>query len=422
MTERWSDEEVDLGLRALFAEARHPAAPSTLRMHARTVVAGGPRPRRFGLAAGPRVRGLVAVMATLALALAVTSAVLIVRPGSRVASQASPSPSPSATAPNALPAGVTGGGFVWTRLSLPTEPWKFGWRFFKAGGLTFGADCFASVPGEIWTSTNDLSWTPAGILPGAEKGGTICPSDVIWDGSRYIVSGGISHASAPDVLLPALWTSADATTWYQIALPASLPQMLVGNIAFGHGAYVAEVGDEFWSSPDLAHWSKVQALPAGYSLVQFDGSAFVAADEDPTGNSFTYSSNDGLTWTRADLGGSILTLVARPSSFVAIVHKSDAVVAMGSANGRTWTQLGALPAVIVDSCNRGMLLCDTPGSPYGRWLYSTDGLSWQDVPWPAGLPSGNWEEGPCPDPIFIGVMNGSGPSADGAVYVVQPQP
>ena len=128
MTERWSDEEVDLGLRALFAEARHPAAPSTLRMHARTVVAGGPRPRRFGLAAGPRVRGLVAVMATLALALAVTSAVLIVRPGSRVASQASPSPSPSATAPNALPARVTGGGFVWTRLSLPTEPWKFGWR------------------------------------------------------------------------------------------------------------------------------------------------------------------------------------------------------------------------------------------------------------------------------------------------------
>jgi hypothetical protein len=436
MNQRWSDEELDLALRGLFSQARQPVAPPTLRVYPRNVVAEPRRPG-FGGFAHVQTRGLAAVAATLAIAVVVASAALMIKPGAQTGSSASPSkatssPLASASISNSigLPDQVTAGGFVWTRLSLPTPPveilpsgavmTKFGWVFFRAAGITFGVDCAAAIPGQIWTSTDDLNWALGGLLPGAEVGEGPCPSDVIWDGSRFVVSGTIFHTLAPNTpVATAIWTSADAKSWTRITLPANLPKES-WSVVFGKGAYVGLGDDELWRSTDLAHWSKVQALPAGSSFLRFDGSAFVAAD--PTGNSFAYSSNDGLTWTRADLGGSILTLVARPSSFVALVNKSDAVVAMGSANGRTWTQLGTLPAVVGDQCNWGMLLCGKPGSTSEPWLYSIDGLSWQAVPWPAGLPSGDFEWGPSPDPIFITVMNGSGAAADSAVYVIQRQP
>jgi hypothetical protein len=437
MKERWSDEELDFGLRSLFSQVRQPVAPPTLRIYPRSVVARPGRRSFGGLALNPRVRGLASVTATLALVLAVASVVVIIKPGSHVGAQASPSSSPSASASNGLPARVTSGGFVWTRLSLPTQPaeilesgavmTRYGWNFSKAGGITFGVDCFGSVPGKIWTSTDDLNWTPGGLLPGAIAGDSICPSDVVWDGSRYVAFGGITHAAAPDLLLPAVWISTDAATWTRIALPANLPQIWVSNLAFGHGAYVAGIGDELWRTTDLTHWSKVQVVPSGSAdgpalVVRFDGSTFVAADTGSTGNSFAYWSSDGLRWTRADLGGSILTLVARASGFVAVLRQSDySTVAMGSANGYTWRQLGALP-ILSSQCNRDMLVCVQPGGMAEGWVYSSDGVSWRAVPWPAGLPSGNFAWGPSPDPMFITVHSDGSAAADIAVYVIQPQP
>ncbi|HEU6440617.1 MAG TPA: hypothetical protein VFC12_09315 [Terriglobales bacterium] len=433
MTKRWSDEEIDLGLRDLFSQARQPATPPMLRMYPRSVVAR-PRRRAFGgFALHSRVHGFVTVTATLAIALAVVSAVLIVKPGSQVGSEVSPSSSRSASASvsNALPDRVASGGFVWTRLSLPTEPSSFGWTFFKVGGISFGADCFASVPGQMWTSTDDLKWTKGGILPGEASGDRVCVSDVVWDGSRYVVSGGIAHPSASNVLLPAVWTSPDAQHWIGVRLPSNFPSEGMESLAFGQGGYVTGGADGLWRSTDLTHWTKVQVVPSASAdapapVVRFDGSAFVAAATaaatGQTGTSFAYSSRDGITWTRADLGGPILTLVARATGFVAVVRQSDnSVVAKDSADGHTWSPLGVLP-IIPSSCNWGMLVCGQPGSISESWVYSSDGVSWQDVPWPAGLPSGNLGWGPSPDPIFINVMNGSGASADSAVYVIQRQP
>ena len=119
--------------------------------------------------------------------------------------------------------------------------------------------------------------------------------------------------------------------------------------------------------------------------------------------------------------GSILTLVARPSGFVAIVRPSDdSLVAKGSADGYTWTQLSTLPT-IRDFCNWDMLTC-TRGAMSEGLVYSSDGVSWQLVPWPAGLPSGGFDLGPSPDPIFMSVFVGDGSGWDSAVYVIQRQP
>jgi hypothetical protein len=366
-------------------------------------------------------------MATLAIALAVASAVLIVKPGSHMGSQASSSPGPSAATSNDLPDRVTGGGFAWTRLSIPTVPNQATWVFAKARGITFGIDCLGSVPGQIWTSTDDLTWTQRGLLPGTAAGERSCASDVIWDGSRYVASGATTRTAAPDVWLPTVWTSPDAESWTRVALPADLPQSWMGKIVFGRGAYVAEVGDELWRSTDLTHWSKVEVLWSGsgdkpQSVVRFDGSAFVAAVPDSTSDPFAYWSTDGLTWSRVDMGGSIVTLVTRPSGFVAVVRRSDySMVAMSGVDGHTWERLSTLP-VVGEQCNLDMLLCGQPGGATQGWFYSSDGVSWQQVPWPAGLPAGNFSWGPRPDPMFITVMNGSGASASSAMYVIQPEP
>ena len=196
MKERWSDEELDLGLRDLFFQANKPVAPPTLRIFPRNVVGATWPSKLGGLSLHPRIPKVVAVAATLAIALAVGMAALIVSPAAMWAPRPNPSSSPSASVSNMLPARLSSGGFVWTRLSLPTHKWwvpGYAWDFSKAGGLMFGADCIASVPGEIWISTDALNWTHGGVLPGTGAGDRICPSDVVWDGSRYVASGTIAH-------------------------------------------------------------------------------------------------------------------------------------------------------------------------------------------------------------------------------------
>ena len=454
MKERLSDEELDLGLRNLFSGVRQPVAPSALRVYPRSVVAG-PRRRGFGgFGHSPRVRGLATVTATLAIVLAVVLAVVIIEPGNSLGAQASPSasllvttspqpsrsaaasptggvespsPGPSASVANDLPARVQSGSFVWTRLSLPTEPNTASWEFFKVSSLTLGGDCHRSGPADMWSSSDDLIWTQLGTLPGMATDDNTCPSAIVWDGSRYVASGTVIHPAKPDVWLPAVWTSTDGMAWTPVSLTGDLPQQTMGPLAFGRGAYVTVIGDSVWRSTDLAHWVKTLGLPSGSAngrepVVRFDGSVFVAAVTGPKGDTFAYWSSDGQKWWRADLGGSIATLVARASGFVAIVSRSDySMLAMGSPNGSSWSQLSALP-VVGGQCDLDMLLCFGAAGITDGFSYSPDGVDWQRVAWAVGLP-GSFEYGPSPDPMFVTFFAGSGTgNSAAAVYVIQPHP
>lgn len=116
MNQRWSDEELDRGLRDLFSQVRQPVAPSALRTYPRRVVAR-PRPRSFeGLVQPPRIWAAVTV--TLAIALAVGSAALVIKPGAQTDVQVNTSPglshNPSASVLTSLPNRASAGGFVWT--------------------------------------------------------------------------------------------------------------------------------------------------------------------------------------------------------------------------------------------------------------------------------------------------------------------
>jgi hypothetical protein len=234
----------------------------------------------------------------------------------------------------------------------------------------------------------------------------------------------MTHASQPGIWLPAVWTSADGTTWGLVKVATILPQQPMGPIAFGNGAYVVVIDDSLWQSTDLAHWSKVQQLASGTAdgrqpVVRFANGWFAASVAGSKGDSFVYYSVNGRTWHVANVSGAVQTLVARPSGFVAVLLARDySMPVVGSADGRLWKPLGALP-IVNGQCNLDMLLCtDAMGITHG-FIYSADGVDWQNGPWPAALTS-NLAWGPSPDPMFVTVFSGPDLSTT-TVYVIQPQ-
>jgi hypothetical protein len=259
-----------------------------------------------------------------------------------------------------------------------------------------------------WTSTDAEQWALTTIDP--------TPASLAVAVATVPVTGGFVAGGRVD-RAPAIWASADGTTWRRQDVPTlsngaeweRITTVLPTSGGFIAGGSVGpELGDRrarFWSSADGTSWEAVPDDPAFAGAEVADilavGNRFVAIGKLGTGQRWTGSiawvSDNGRRWRRIDspeLAGGIVAAVAPApgGGLVAVGSDLDEREALvwRSSDGSSWQAApressrlynGEKIRMTDATAVRGGLVAvgNYVGVQYGTatsWV-STDGLSWQ---------------------------------------------
>jgi molecular chaperone DnaK len=259
-----------------------------------------------------------------------------------------------------------------------------------------------------WTSTDAEQWALTTIDP--------TPASLAVAVATVPVTGGFVAGGRVD-RAPAIWASADGTTWRRQDVPTlsngaeweRITTVLPTSGGFIAGGSVGpELGDRrarFWSSADGTSWEAVPDDPAFAGAEVADilavGNRFVAIGKLGTGQRWTGSiawvSDDGRRWRRIDspeLAGGIAAAVAPApgGGMVAVGSDLDEREALDwrSSDGSSWQAAPREASRLYNgekirmtdvTAVRGGLVAvgNYVGVQYGTatsWV-STDGLSWQ---------------------------------------------
>ena len=411
MTDRWSDERMDLDLRELAASGKRPVAPAELHALPRTVVssAGG-----HGTGASPAFRRVapLAVAVSLLIVAALVAAGAWPRsatplPTTTVASEpatATPWASTGAYATGVLPDPITDATGMWRKTNLPAGSGS--WEFFDVYSPFWALQCGNGAAARTWRSGDGMDWMKAGVLPAVRPEDATCATGIAEDDfNTRLVAVGSESTAAAEKGVPAIWTSeVDGSRWSQVP-QTDLGDATLWSVAAGNGWIVLLTLDNqndatLWRSSDLAHWTRTLTIhpkssrPAeAFATLSWAG-AFVATTVGSAGDSAVYHSVDGLSWQKVALPGTVRTLVANPGrygagaygpNFVSVVAKADkTMVALRSDDGLRWTQSSVLP-ITGGTCNFGVLACAS-GGQFGEtgatYYYSAMGDAWQPIDWP----------------------------------------
>jgi CSLREA domain-containing protein len=234
----------------------------------------------------------------------------------------------------------------------------------------------AGNSGDIWTSTNTISWTKR-TNPDTTSRAIV---GLTFGGGQFVAVGQSPTADGGTLIL----TSPDGVTWTQRST-APLTRNLRG-VAFGGGVYVAASNNgRVLTSPDGITWTErntgnLQRLNG----VAFGGGLFVAVGDNRT----VITSSDGINWTVR--GG--IPAVARQlnyvthtgTQFVVVSQEPSGVPASGasvmtSPDGVMWTQRAtptAQPLTAVASGGGVIVAVGVAADANGTFLSSTDGVTW----------------------------------------------
>lgn len=208
-------------------------------------------------------------------------------------------------------------------------------------------------------------WMLALQATGGVRSGSPCSFDSVtaWSGG-YLAS--VHAGERARARLVADWVSPDAVTWTQVTRDDASPFAQSGpTLAYGEGLirFGSDEGDlAVWTSTDGTTWSRIPGAPAlGTDAAWLDlraaasGERLVVAGTnrdrcDILGcreRTWTWTSTDGSTWTRADPDGRRFPRPAFPivgrgdgSGFVAL---GDDRAVLVSEDGIRWTVGGRLP-------------------------------------------------------------------------------
>jgi hypothetical protein len=152
----------------------------------------------------------------------------------------------------------------------------------------------------VATSTDGLTWTWR-VLAGAQPSGSAM-SGVAAGGHGFIAVG-----TGPTVQ-PAVWISADGSSWEQVSTATAPTKGELDDVAAGGGVYVAVGRDgtsaAAWVSTDGLTWRRAPSgtpLADGYmTRVTWTGAAFLAVGKTGADDGAAWVSTDGSSWTRLD--------------------------------------------------------------------------------------------------------------------------
>ncbi len=225
-----------------------------------------------------------------------------------------------------------------------------GWT--AVGGSCGNGECFDET---VWTSTDGQTWHEAAPLP-VEQTYYAVSHVVAAGGPGWIVGGWRVGSDAAD-RRPAIWTTADGSSWTEatVDLPSdgslhgSLSGLAVGagiDVAVGLAQSDTSRSAAVWISTDGKDWSPVTA-DASFSgalmnSVVAGGPGFVAVGRDGSGAA-VWTSTDGSSWKAEPAGpgfagAQMLSIAASGGRFVAVGYDSNTALVWTSKDGMTWTQ------------------------------------------------------------------------------------
>jgi hypothetical protein len=167
-----------------------------------------------------------------------------------------------------------------------------GWAASRQGPTPIGP--------AVATSTDGLTWTWR-VLAGAQ------PSGAAMSGVAAGNHGFVAVGTGPTVQ-PAVWISADGSSWEQVSAPTAPTRGELDDVAAGGGLYVAVGRDgtnaAAWVSNDGLTWHRAPSSPSladGYmTRVSWAGTAFLAVGRTGAGDGAAWVSTDGSSWSRLD--------------------------------------------------------------------------------------------------------------------------
>jgi hypothetical protein len=198
--------------------------------------------------------------------------------------------------------------------------------------VTYGGGLFVAVgnsgdKGEILTSPDGMVWTSQA------SGATTPLADVVWGNGRFVAVGGASST-------PVVVTSTDGIVWTPGLVTPSFTRL--GTVTFGNGLFVAFGGSTSFTSSDGMNWTRASEFLSRWCPygIGYGQGAFVSVGWCIGGiyNAIRYSTN-GTNWTEAQ--GST---VGEEQGYFAVTWAAGQFVAVGfrktatSTNGREWIQ------------------------------------------------------------------------------------
>jgi hypothetical protein len=407
-----------------------PTGSERLRQRVALTLSGGGR-----LGAEPRraPRGPLVAVGAAALVLAVFGVVaLLLWGGDAPVAEQPPTTVPATTTvpPTTVPATTAAPGSTDPTITATTTTppqAAAGWQIGAPdAGLSItqvepvGESVAAHGMGGIWITDDGLRWEHRLRLDPADRVGVA--RIIEYDGG-LIAAGSRFEPEGESELL--VWASPDGSQWAESvvsafpfpyepsrsALAAGEPGLVLAVDTTGW-VRAAEPGTDLWVSSDGAAWTAVPPSESGLAGVGITdiaaiGGGFAATARQCDADGCTWSvwtSEDGARWSPVPGTEAAEGLESLLRLGDGLMRIADGVV-LGSADGRVWSTVGALPeelasADVTDASVTGLGLTLTahrwPGEdavfepPDTEVWVSADGTAWERVPDPDGLLSGAW--------------------------------
>jgi hypothetical protein len=251
----------------------------------------------------------------------------------------------------------------------PTEP-----PFAIATGLPSRLTTPGADPGVQWTGVKFAK--AAGYTdPEIGLGSMVTQTLYRWKGGWMMSAEGLAAGSDTPSFI---FLSSDGETWEALPAPGSC-------VPTADGLVSLNAAGDAWTSTDGRNWSsRVTSGPTGFVIVAGTGGLLATL---PDGG-VAYS-RDAIAWERVSLptvGGVGIfpqAVAWTGSRFVmtGISGAAEEAVALWSPDGRTW-QLAHTPVPPREAtfavARDGLLVANTWFEPR-VWLWSADGVEWQDV-------------------------------------------
>ena len=155
----------------------------------------------------------------------------------------------------------------------------------------------------VWTSTDGAHWS---VTWGAKATGSIAGETLVAGPHNLLLLYADESTH--------LWESSDAVTWRSVVLPPAFSALLVRDVVFGHGQFVAILNNKYAGGPVKAYgesdtvWTSTNGATWTHEPVPGPAAVFQTVSVEPTGFQIsgvfqqgggraTWASTDGMSWS-----------------------------------------------------------------------------------------------------------------------------
>ncbi len=155
----------------------------------------------------------------------------------------------------------------------------------------------------VWTSTDGAHWS---VVWGATPTGSIAGETLVASPHNLLLFNADESTN--------LWESPDAVTWRPVVLPQAFSALLVGDVVFGHGRFIAILNNKYAGGPVTAYgesdmvWTSTNGTTWIHEPVPGPAAIFQSVRVKLTGFQIsgvfrqgggreTWTSADGMSWS-----------------------------------------------------------------------------------------------------------------------------